>query len=197
MGVAGADWRLAATEAEMDVVQRAKAIIKTPKTEWLAIELESGEPAYLFTNYVAILAAIPVVCGYFGRLIFGVSHVGFFAGLAGAAIHYLLTFGFVYAMSLVIDGLAPTFNVQKNQPNALKLVVYAMTPVWLVGVFSLIPFLRVFSLLGLYSLYLFWLGLPVLMKAPQEKAAVYTVAVVGSVIIVSFVFEIILAALVF
>lgn len=189
----------------MDLFQRVKGIIKSPKTEWLAIEQESGEPAYLFINYVAILAAIPVISGFIGNLIFGahvpimggVRHIGFFAGLAGAVVHYVLTFGVVYLMSLVIDALAPTFNAQKNQPNALKLVVYALTPVWIVGIFSLIPFLRIFSVLGLYSIYLFWLGLPVLMKAPEENASAYAVAAVGSVIVLSFIFDIVLAALVY
>ena len=48
-------------------------------------------------------------------------------------------------MALIIDGLASTFGGQKNQPNALKLVVYSMTPAWLVGVFSLIPGLRILA----------------------------------------------------
>jgi len=45
----------------MDIVARAKAIMLTPKTEWPVIEHEPGDPAYLFSNYVAILAAIPAV----------------------------------------------------------------------------------------------------------------------------------------
>ena len=47
-------------EAFMNLVERVKAIIMTPKTEWLAIEGEPGDPQFLFSNYVAILAAIPV-----------------------------------------------------------------------------------------------------------------------------------------
>ena len=66
-------------------------------------------------------------------------------------------------MALIIDGLAPTFSGQKNQENAMKLAVYSMTPAWLAGVFALIPglgFLRLLALL--YSVYVFWLGLPIL-----------------------------------
>jgi hypothetical protein len=178
----------------MDLVERVKAIIQTPKTEWLAIESESGEPAYLFRNYVAILAAIPAVCDFVGRSIVGrdlpvvgVHRVGVLAGAAGAIIHYLLTFIVLYVMAMIIDALAPSFSAQKNQPNALKLAVYAMTPAWLAGVFALIPGLHILSVLGLYSLYLFWLGLPVLMKAPADKATLYTVAVVACGFVLSFV----------
>ena len=60
----------------MNVVERVKAILVTPKTEWQAIETEPGDPAYLFTNYVAILAAIPAVCGFIGMTIAGRSAGG-------------------------------------------------------------------------------------------------------------------------
>ena len=76
-------------------------------------------------------------------------------------------------MGLVIDALAPTFNGQKNQPNALKLAVYSMTPAWLAGIFSLIPGFRVLGIVGLYGLYLLWVGLPPLMKSPEEKSIGY------------------------
>jgi hypothetical protein len=182
----------------MDVVQRVKAILLTPQTEWLVIERESGEPAYLFANYVAILAAIPAVCGFIGTSIIGMGvpgigtvRVGIVSGIASAIVHYLLAFVMVYVVGLIIDALAPTFNGQKDQPNALKLAVYSMTPVWLAGIFSLIPGLRVLGILGLYGLYLLWIGLPLLMKVPKEKSIGYAAAVVVCAIVISLVIGVI------
>jgi hypothetical protein len=179
----------------MDLVERVKAILLTPKSEWLVIEREPGDPAYLFTNYVAILAAIPAVCGFIGTSIVGVSlpiggtvRVGIVAGIVSAVVQYLLAFAMVYVVGLIIDALAPTFNGQKNQPNAMKLAVYSMTPAWLAGIFSLIPGLRFLGVLGLYGLYLLWLGLPPLMKAPAEKSIGYAAAVVVCAIVISIVF---------
>jgi hypothetical protein len=169
----------------MDLVERVKAIVLTPKSEWLAIEREPGDPAYLFANYVAILAAIPAVCGFIGNLIRG---VGIVSAIAGAIIDYLLAFAMVYVVALIIDALAPTFSARKNQPNALKLAVYAMTPAWLTGIFLLIPELRILRILGLYGLYLLWVGLPPLMKAPEDKAIGYTAAVVICAIVIAIVF---------
>ena len=173
----------------MDLIERAKAIILTPKTEWLAIESEPGDPPYLFRNYVAILAAIPVVCGFIGMTIVGAGpyHMGVLGGLAAAIVRYILTFVVVYVMAMITDALAPTFGGVKSQPNALKLIVYSMTPIWLVGVFALIPALRILGILGLYGLYLFWLGLPVMMRAPGEKSVPYAAAVVVCGIVVSLV----------
>jgi hypothetical protein len=54
---------------------------------------------------------------------------------------------------------------------------------WVAGIFALIPGLRLLTILGLYSLYLLYLGLPVLMKAPREKAMGYTAVVVLAAIV--------------
>jgi len=46
----------------MNLVDRIKNILLQPKSEWAAIEREPGDAGYLFSNYVAIVAAIPPVC---------------------------------------------------------------------------------------------------------------------------------------
>jgi hypothetical protein len=189
-------------EGFMNLVERVKAILLTPKTEWAAIEGEPGDPRFLFTNYVAILAAIPAVCRFIGMSIVGVNmpmvgtfRVGIVAGLVSAIVNYVLAFVVVYVMALIIDGLAPTFGGQKSQSSSLKLAVYSMTPVWLVGVFSLIPGLSILGILGLYGLYLFWLGAPTLMKTPEDKSIAYTAAVVVCGIVISVVVAAIVVAI--
>jgi Yip1 domain len=178
----------------VDIVNRVKAILLTPKSEWLVIAGEPGDPAYLFANYVAILAAIPAVCGFIGTSIIGIDvplvgtiRVGIVSGIVSAIVQYLLAFAMVYVMGLIIDALAPTFNAQKNPSSALKLAVYSMTPAWLAGVFSLIPGLRALGILGLYGLYLLWVVLPPLMHVPEEKAIGYAAAVVVCAIVISLV----------
>ena len=46
-------------------------------------------------------------------------------------------------------------------------------------------------LASLYGIYLLYLGLPVLMKTPQEKAVVYVAAAVGCAIAVFLIFGIV------
>ena len=64
------------------------------------------------------------------------------------------------------------------------MAVYSSTAAWLAGIFNLILALGGLQILGLYSLYLLYLGLPVLMKAPKEKALPYTGIVVLAGIII-------------
>jgi len=168
----------------MNLVERVKGIILSPKTEWPVIAGEPGDAAYLFRNYVAILAAIPAVCGFIGGVLIGVPVL--FA-LIGAVVQYVLAFVAVYIVALIVNLLAPTFSSQKNFESALKLTVYSYTPVWLAGVFRLIPALSFLGILGLYGLYLLWLGLPPLMKTPPEKTIAYTITVVICAIVVAIV----------
>jgi hypothetical protein len=60
---------------------------------------------------------------------------------------------------------------------------YSSTASWVAGIFGLIPGVRFLTILGLYSLYLLYLGLPVLMKSPKEKALGYTVVVIIAAIV--------------
>ena len=176
----------------MDLVQRAKAMVLKPADEWRTIEQESGDPGYLFVNYVAYLAAIPPVCAFLRRHVYGWPpayfhhhHIGFFGGLFAAVLHWLAAFVVVYVMAVIIDGLAPTFAGQKNRENAMKLAAYAMTPLWLAGVFFLIPGLGFVAFLAmLYAIYLLWLGLPVLMKPGPDRLGPYAIAVVLCAIVV-------------
>jgi uncharacterized membrane-anchored protein len=87
-------------------------------------------------------------------------------------------------MAYVIDYLAGVFDGQRNVGNAMKVSAYAPTAAWVAGVFSLIPVLVVLGILGLYSLYLLYTGIAALMRPPQGKTLIYTVAVVVCLFVV-------------
>jgi hypothetical protein len=168
----------------MDLIDRVKAILLTPQSEWRVIERESGDPAVLFPQYVAILAAIPAVARFIGTSLIG-WYTPILSGLMSAIVSYLLAFVVVYVLALIINALAPTFGAQQNFPNALKLAVYSYTPAWLAGIFLLIPGLSFLTILGLYGVYLLWIGVPPLMHAPSDKALPYTAAVVVCAVVLA------------
>jgi hypothetical protein len=159
------------------LVDRAKAILLTPRTEWPVIAAEPETPAGLYKNYIAILAAIGPVAALLSTMLF-LTALGFVfsAGFAFLLVSYLATLGGVYVFALIINALAPTFGAQKDNIQALKTAAYSMTAVFVAGVGQLLPFLG--ALIGLagfvYTIYLLYLGLPVTMKAPPEKAGGYT-----------------------
>lgn len=176
----------------MNLVDRVKNILLQPQTEWVVIEPEKTDPKTLYTTYICILALIPALASFIGTALI----VSFFAGriglgfaLVAAITQYVLALVMVFVVAFIADVLATNFDGQKNLNQALKLTAYAMTAAWVAGIFTIIPILGwLLSLLGsLYSLYLFYLGVPVMMKVPEAKAVGYTVVVVVVAIVIGFV----------
>src|SRR5690606_41986753 len=88
---------------------RVRNIIADPRSEWALIATEPGDPMRLFVGYVAVLAAIPAICGFIGSSLIGVSvsvgrlHDPLLLGLLRALISYLFSFVIVYLTALAID----------------------------------------------------------------------------------------------
>jgi len=97
----------------------------------------------------------------------------------------------VYIIASVIDLLAARFGGQRNFANAVKLSVYSHTPLWLAGIFLLIPGLNFLLILGIYGLYLLWTGLPLLMQVPDEKALPYAAVVTACALVPAVVLAIV------
>ncbi|WP_374412193.1 Yip1 family protein [Hydrogenophaga sp.] len=169
----------------MNLVERVQAILLKPKDTWPVIESETGDIPSIYKNYLVYLAAIPALATFIGLSLIGVGGFGFsfrvpiLTGLVNLIVGYALSLAMVYVLALIADALAPTFGGQKNMLNAFKLVAYGATAGMVGGIFGLLPALSMLGLLaGLYSIYLLYTGIPVLMKAPQEKAAGYTAVLV-------------------
>jgi hypothetical protein len=162
-----------------ELVKRIKAILLTPHIEWPVIAREPDDRSALFARYVGILALIPALAGFIGGSLIG-GYDPISSGLFAAIFGYLMTFVMVFVVAMIVDMLAPTFEAAKNFPNALKLTVYSFTPLWLAGIFRLVPGLTFLTIaLGLYGGYLVWTGLPLLMRAPREKTLPYAGAIVA------------------
>jgi hypothetical protein len=178
----------------MSIVDRVKNICLTPNTEWPIIADEPATTADLITGYVVPLAAIGAVAGFIGRSVIGQTtflgtfRIGLATGLVLAVFAFVMSIVTVFVVSLIIDALAPNFGGEKNSLRALKVAVYSYTPAWVAGVLQIVPVLGILAVLGaLYGLYLLYLGLPRLMKCPEDKAIGYTVVVVVCAIVLTLV----------
>jgi hypothetical protein len=174
----------------MKLIERVKSIMLTPETEWTAIEREKSTASGLFIHYVAVLAAIPEVAHFIGQSLIG-AYTPLATGFLRAIIAYLASFAVVYLIAIVIDLSARRFGGQRNFPAALKLSVYSHTPLWLAGIFLLIPGLNFLLILGVYGVYLLWIGLPLLMRVPREKSLRYAVLVTACALIPAVVLAIV------
>ena len=169
----------------MSLIQRVQDILLKPKETWPIIAAEGGDTTSIYRDYLIFLAAIPAIASFIGLSLIGAGAFGYsvrmpvFAGLVQMVVSYVLSLVMVFVLALIVDALAPTFNGAKSQINALKLVAYGSTAGFVGGIFGLIPSLSILGLIaGLYSIYLIYTGIPVMMKCPPEKAGAYTAVVI-------------------
>lgn len=170
----------------MDLQTRVKNLLIQPAQEWRTIAAEPSDVGSLLRDYAAPLSAIPAVCAWLGGSIigFGVLRVGLIRGLANAIVSWVFGLVGCWLAAVVIEKLAPSFGSRGNTAQALKMVVYASTPIWIAGVLYLIPPLAIIGLIAaLYALYLYYIGLPVVMHTPADKVIPYIV--VSAIVVIA------------
>jgi hypothetical protein len=180
----------------MNAARRAKAMLLDPAAAWAEIEQESGDPAFLLSQYVAWLALVPAVCSFVGASVIGettpgaaMARASIFNGLFGAIFGYVMTCATVLVLGLVIDLMTPLFGGRRDFDQAFKLAVYSFTPVWLVGFFLLLPGLRFLTLTGFYGAYILWLGIPRLMKPQPRRTLDFTALIVIAAFALAYITE--------
>ncbi len=175
------------------IFSRVRNILLQPAQEWDAIRAENLTVAELFTTYLIIAAAVPAVAGFIGSTVVGIpaSFIGtirpnVFRALSAAAISYACSLAAVYLAALVMDKLAPAFNSKPNMTNALKLAGFTSLPVWVAGVVHILPmFSPLVVLVGLYAIYILYLGLPKMMETPADKVVPYLIVSAAVLILAS------------
>ena len=178
------------------LLERAQKILLKPNAEWPVIATEATSTGKLYTGYIVPLAAIGPIASIIGMSLVGISvpflgtvRTPILSSALYAVVAFILALVGVFVLALIIDALAPTFSGEKNQGQALKVAAYSYTPAWLAGILGVIPMLALLGVIAaLYGLYLLYLGLPILMKAPKEKAVAYTAVVVLCAIVLGVVF---------
>ena len=172
------------------LVERVTGILVRPKSEWAVIESEASTVQSIYMSYVVILAAIGPIASIIGQQVMGLNYGGVRITLpigytvTFALLTYVLQLAGVYVCALIIDALAPTFKGTKNFLNAFKVAAYSFTAAWLAGIFNIVPMLAILAILGLYSFYLLYLGLPRLMKSPQDQSVGYVGVTVFAMIVI-------------
>ncbi len=185
-----------------NLVERAKNILMKPQAEWERIEPEAAEVNKLYVGYALPLAALAAIASFIGTSLIGTSMLGvsyrvpIVTGLIGAVLQVCAVLLGIFVMAMVTNALAPTFGSVQNQGQAHKLAVYGATAALLGGLFAIVPPLAILGLLAaIYSLVLIYIGLPRLMKTPEDKRIAYFATIVVVSIVIGFVINLVLGSI--
>ncbi len=184
----------------MNLINRAKNMLLTPKTEWQVVSLEQPVNNQIIMGYLVpfvLLGALAAFIGYglIGFNLLGV-HTGSISwGLYNAIRGIILGIGSVYLTAFVLDALAPSFGSQKDFGRSLQLVVYASTPSLVAGLFAFLPLLATIVVLAgvVYTIYLWYLGLGPIKNTPEDKKVIYLLVTYAVLLVVYLILSAILA----
>jgi hypothetical protein len=177
-------------------------MILRPVTGWRSIGEERSTVRTLLLSYVLPMALIPAAASFIGYgfvgadgLVFRVS--GLYWG-AVMAINSLFTSLAVYWLgTYFVDRMAPGFGAIRELGRSAQLVAYSSTPAWLAGIFYALPTLQEGVVLGLYGVYLFYLGIPVLKQTPDDQRIAFTISSAIVIIILRFLIGLVLINIIY
>jgi hypothetical protein len=191
-----------AASGATNLIERAKNLILTPAAEWDRIAGETPNTSAIITGYIIPLAAVSAICGAVGALLL-TGFLGFGAGivgiLIGIVINVVVTVGCVFLIGLLINALAPTFGSTPDQGRAFQLAAYYPTPAWVAGIAAIIPVLGGLVVLvgALYAIYELYVGLPKLMKTPDDKRVPYVASIIVILLLIGAVLWYVVIGMVF
>ncbi len=161
-----------------------------PKAEWEVIRDKPCRIGSGLCAYVFILAAIPPVSGYIGTTTFGweigareAVKLSSESAMIIAIAYYLVMLVGVFTMGFMIHWMSKTYDTEQPLARCITLATYVATPMFLIGVFEMLPILWINFLVGLpalaYSVYLLYTGVPIMMEVSTERGFLFSSAVLA------------------
>lgn len=161
-----------------------------PQQEWQAID-SAQENWFYSISHIFIIALIPALCCYISAV-----YSGWYINLAelirlSAKTALLTSFGIyfgliggIFALACLAFHLARRYDASPTFTQALELSSYAATPLLICGFSALYPQLWFMTMMGggglLYSIYLLFTGVPILIHIRENQRRRYSCALLLS-----------------
>ncbi len=183
----------------MNLVERARNILFTPKTEWNVIAGESATVGSLLTSYVIPLSLIPVLVTLLTEVLRTGSLLGLHFYIIAAVGTFIKSILAYVITTYVVDLLAVNFRSEKNIGRSAQLVAYSLTGLWVASILGIIPYLGWLAIIAgaSYSVFLMYLGVGTLKKTPDDQRIVYVIITIVIMLVVMFIIEAIYNAMFF
>jgi Yip1-like protein len=173
------------------MIQHTIGLLVRPSAQWQAI---ADLPPNSFRNlllYPCLFAILPAVAWYYGT-----SQVGWTVGDHGDTIKltvasarqisilfYMGMVGCVATIGYFIHWMSDTYGADSSLTKGIVITGLTSTPLFIAGLVGFYPLLWVDLLIGVgavsWSVYLLYLGIPIVMKIPEERGFLFSSAVVG------------------
>jgi hypothetical protein len=160
-----------------------------PSEEWESVRARNI-PLERVIFHILLLGAIPVISGFIGTTQFGwqigtAETIKITTGSAAviAVIYYIVIIAAVFSVAWMIHWMGQTYGARQPLTRCLVLAAYIPIPLFLVGIAQIYPVLWFNLIIGIpaatYTVFLLYLGIPVMMEIPPERGFLFSSAVLA------------------
>ena len=168
----------------------AIGILVRPSTQWRTVAKLPEPSLNTLILYPCIMAVLPAVAWFYGTTVVGWSvgdgdAIKLTADSARAIVilFYLAMIVAVAGIGYFIHWMADTYGANSTIAKGIAIAGLSATPLFLAGATGFYPLLWMDLLLGVvavsWSVYLLYLGIPIVMDIPEERGFLFSSAVIA------------------
>ena len=175
---------------------RTKYFIINPGKAWEVVHREERPMKFVRGSFFLPLTILVSVSAFLGSMFFINTTLKPMYSVLAAVNTFLFLYLGVYGSAFVVKEIMKAMDLGHDFLVAFKLVAYSMAPIFLsLTVSRLFESLLFINVLGLYGLYIFWVGMEVMVNPPDHKKLPMIIASVVSMLIIFFLLQVILSKL--
>ena len=178
------------------MIQHTFGLLVRPSAQWRIVADLPESSFRTLILYPCFLALLPAVAWYYGT-----SQVGWTIGGRGEAIKltadsarqisvlfYMAMLGSVAVIGYFVHWMADTYGAASSLTKGIVITGLTSTPLFIAGLVGFHPLLWIDLLIGVFavswSVYLLYLGIPIVMDIPEERGFLFSSAVVGVALVI-------------
>ncbi|MEH6636770.1 MAG: Yip1 family protein [Halioglobus sp.] len=178
------------------MIQHTFGLLARPSAQWRIIADLPESSFKTLVLYPCFMAILPAVAWYYGT-----SQVGWTVGDHGEAIKlttasarqicilfYMTMVACVAVIGFFIHWMAETYGAKSTLTKGIVIAGLTATPLFIAGLSGFSPLLWLDLLVGVaavsWSVYLMYLGIPIVMNIPEERGFLFSSAVLAIAMVI-------------
>lgn len=175
---------------------RIKYIILSPGNAWKIIHEENRPIKDVRNSFFFPLILAVAVSASLGSILFTQNGLSVVYSLLVGLKYFFLLYILVYFSSLMFCEITKALDLAKDFVLSFKIIIYSLAPYLICQIMSgLFESLIFVNVLALYGLYIFWVGVEIMLNPPEHKKMPLLIATTVSVLIIFFVTNWLLSSL--
>lgn len=178
------------------MIQHTFGLLVKPATQWRSVAAMDESSLRTLLLYPCLLAILPAVAWYYGTTV-----IGWTVGDHGEVIRltresarqicilfYITMLVCIAVIGYFVHWMAATYGAQSSITRGIVIIGLAATPLLLAGLAGFYPILWLDMLIGVvavcWSVYLMYLGIPIVMNIPEERGFLFSSAVLAIALVI-------------